>query len=40
MSLPYRMGKANVVPDALSMLSMGSTTHGEGKKERVINRCA
>ena len=36
MSLHYHPGKANVVADALSRLSMGSLSHvEEGKKEMV-----
>lgn len=36
MSLHYYLGKANVVADALSRLSMGSLTHVEkGKRELV-----
>ena len=43
MSLHYHPGKANVVADALSRLSMGSLSHvEEGKKEMVkdIHRLA
>ncbi|WMV33653.1 hypothetical protein MTR67_027038 [Solanum verrucosum] len=35
MSILYHPGKANVVDDALSRLSMGSTTHFEEDKKEL-----
>ena len=35
MSILYHPGKANVVDDALSRLSMGSTTHVEEEKREL-----
>ena len=35
MSILYHLGKANVVVDSLSRLSMGSTTHVEEEKREL-----
>ena len=40
MSVHYHPGKANVVADALSRLSMGSVAHVEGKNKGASNGCS
>ena len=32
----YNPGKANVVPDALTRMSMGSIAHGEDEKKELV----
>ena len=36
MNVHYHLGKANVVDDALSRISMGSTTHVEDEKKKLV----
>ena len=36
MNVHYNQGKANVVVDALSMMSMGSTVHIENEKKELV----
>ena len=36
MNVHYHQGKANVVADALSRMSMGSTTHNEDEKKESV----
>jgi len=39
MSVLYHPDKANVVPDALSRLSMGSVAHIDDEKKELVVRC-
>ena len=36
MNVHYHLGKANVVADALSRMSMGNTTHIEDEKKELV----